>query len=89
MHGVVVAGNVMVYLAPGTEGRCWSGWPPTSRPVGSSSASPPTVATTQEDLERDAVAAGLVPEHRFATWDLRPWRADSDFVVAILRSPET
>jgi len=25
-------------------------------------------------------------EHRFATWDLKPWRADADFAVSILRN---
>ena len=31
--------------------------------------------------------AGFVLEHRFATWDLRPWRDDADFAVSILRVP--
>jgi hypothetical protein len=26
-----------------------------------------------------------VLEHRFATWDLRPWRDDSDFGVSVYR----
>ncbi|WBB71202.1 hypothetical protein O7602_15680 [Micromonospora sp. WMMD1128] len=34
-----------------------------------------------------ALAAGLRPEHRFATWDLRPWRDDAGFVVTVLRRP--
>jgi SAM-dependent methyltransferase len=29
--------------------------------------------------------AGLVLEHRFATWDLRPWRDGGDFCVSVLR----
>jgi hypothetical protein len=31
--------------------------------------------------------AGYDLEHRFATWDLRPWRADADFAVSVLRTP--
>jgi hypothetical protein len=29
--------------------------------------------------------AGFELEHRFATWDLRPWHADADFAVSVLR----
>ena len=29
--------------------------------------------------------AGLRVEHRFATWDLRPWEPSSDFAVTVLR----
>lgn len=88
LHGIVVAGNVMVYLAPGTERQVLA------RLAAHLIAGGVMVlgfATDRgyspEELERDAVAAGLVPEHRFATWDLRPWQADSDFLVAILRRP--
>ncbi|MDI5944182.1 SAM-dependent methyltransferase, partial [Micromonospora sp. DH15] len=41
----------------------------------------------QADFAADAVAAGLRLEHRFATWDLRPWRDDADFAVTVLRRP--
>jgi SAM-dependent methyltransferase len=36
------------------------------------------------DFEADAAAAGLELDLRLATWDLRPWTADSDFLVAVL-----
>ena len=32
--------------------------------------------------------AGLRIEHRFATWDLRPWHDEADFTVTVLRSAE-
>ena len=38
-------------------------------------------------FDADAVAAGLRLEHRFATWDLRPWRDDAAFAVSLLRRP--
>ncbi len=38
-------------------------------------------------LDNDAVAAGFVLEHRFATWDLKPWRDDAEFAVTVLRKP--
>ena len=34
---------------------------------------------------RCLATAGLVLENRFATWDLRPWRADADYAVSVLR----
>ena len=38
------------------------------------------------DFDRDASAAGFALESRFATWDLRPWHADADFAVSVLRN---
>lgn len=39
-----------------------------------------------DDFFDDVVAAGLVVDLRLATWDLRPFRPDSDFLVAVLSS---
>ena len=36
------------------------------------------------DFETDATSAGLRFEFRLSTWDLRPWNAESDFLVAVL-----
>ena len=36
-------------------------------------------------FDADASAAGLDVDLRLATWDLRPWTPDSDFLVAVLR----
>ena len=40
---------------------------------------------TPADLDAASPAAGLRLEHRFATWDLRPWEEGSDFAVSVLR----
>jgi SAM-dependent methyltransferase len=40
---------------------------------------------TFDDFDADTSAAGLVFDLRLATWDLRPWTPDSDFLVAVLR----
>jgi len=84
--GAVVAGNVMVYLGEGTE-RAVLG-----RLAGHLAPDAPAAvgfATdrhyTLESFDADAAASGFVVEHRFATWDLRPWRSDADFAVTILR----
>lgn len=36
------------------------------------------------DFADDARRAGLAESIRFSTWDLHPWKADSDFLVSIL-----
>ncbi|PWU45741.1 SAM-dependent methyltransferase [Micromonospora globispora] len=84
----VVAGNVMAFVAPGTEGAVLSRIAAHVRPdglvvvgFGTDRGYPLT------DFDGDAVAAGLRLEHRFATWDLRPWRDDADFAVSVLRRP--
>jgi SAM-dependent methyltransferase len=40
---------------------------------------------TPADLDAIAAGARLRLEHRFATWDLRPWHEKSDFAVSVLR----
>ena len=40
---------------------------------------------TPDDLDAALPEAGLVLEQRFATWDLRPWRADAPFCVSVAR----
>ena len=84
--GAVVAGNVMVYLAEGTEravlGRLAGHLAPDApAAVGFATDRHYTLAS----FDADAAASGFVVEHRFATWDLRPWRSDADFAVTILR----
>lgn len=38
-----------------------------------------------EDFDSALAEAGLRLEHRFSSWDLKPWRDDADFAVSILR----
>ncbi|MEU8264703.1 methyltransferase domain-containing protein [Micromonospora sp. NPDC048999] len=85
---VVCAGNVLAFVAPGTEGRVLTRIAAHVRPdgivvvgFGTDRGYPLT------DFDADAVAAGFRLEHRFATWDLRPWRDDAGFAVTALRKP--
>jgi SAM-dependent methyltransferase len=88
LHGAVVAGNVMVYVAPGTERDVLARLAEHLLPDGVVVLGFATDrGYSPDDLERDAVAAGLEPQQRFATWDLRPWHDAADFVVAVLRRP--
>jgi len=84
----VVAGNVMVFVAPGTEvevlrrlrahvrtgGRIVLGFS-LDRGYG------------VEQLDADVATAGLELEQRFATWDLVPFTGEAGFAVTFLRVP--
>ncbi|MCL3820207.1 class I SAM-dependent methyltransferase [Aeromicrobium wangtongii] len=85
----VVAGNVMVFVAPGTERLVLESLRRHVRPGGRIVVG---FATDRElaleDFDADVGAAGLVLEQRFATWDLVPFSADADFAVTFLRVPQ-
>jgi SAM-dependent methyltransferase len=82
---IVAAGNVMTFLAPSTrqevlrrlrahlrgDGRVVAGF-------GAGRGYP------FEEFLSDAGQAGLVPDVLLSTWDLRPLRDDSSFIVAVL-----
>jgi SAM-dependent methyltransferase len=83
---IVCAGNVMTFLAPGTEVDVLRGMhahlAPEGRTVigfgaGRGYAFPSFFA--------DVEAAGLVLDVALSTWDVRPFTATSDFLVAVLR----
>jgi SAM-dependent methyltransferase len=85
--GAVLAGNVMVFLAPGTETDVLRRVAAHVRPDG-------FVVTgfhvnrelALDAFDRAVTEAGLRLEHRFATWDLRAWHDDADFAVSVLRT---
>ncbi|EFQ82943.1 methyltransferase domain protein [Aeromicrobium marinum DSM 15272] len=86
---VVTAGNVMVFLAPGTEGDVVRRLAAHVAPGGV------LVLGFRLDwhygvdgLDTDLAAAGLVLEQRFATWDLRPFDSSAEFAVSVARQPE-
>ena len=85
---IVLAGNVMVFLAPGSEQLVLSGLREHMVPDGVLVAGFATTADYRvEHFDRDAAAAGLTLEHRFATWSLRPWRDGAEWAVSVLRRP--
>jgi SAM-dependent methyltransferase len=84
--GAVLAGNVMVFVAPGTETDVLSAVARHVTPAGF------VVVGFHVDrhltlahFDEHVAAAGLRVEHRFATWDLRAWHDDADFAVSVLR----
>jgi SAM-dependent methyltransferase len=84
----VVAGNVMTFLAAGTEAEVLRRLGRHVRPDGQiviGFGLDRGYAIGQFDA--DIAAAGLIVEQRFATWDLRPFTPESGFAVTILRVP--
>lgn len=83
----VVAGNVMVFLAPGTEQRVLTNIARHLRP-GSRIVTGFHLDREYrlDQFDADAAAVGLTLEQRFATWDLIPFSAAADFAVTFLRT---
>lgn len=85
---ILVAGNVMVFLAPETEALVLGRLREHLAPDG-------FVVTgfhldrhlTLADFDAAVATSGLRIEHRFATWDLRAFHDDADFAVTVLRHP--
>lgn len=87
---VVMAGNVMAFVAPGTEVDVLARLAAHLRPDGLLLVGFGTDrGYALRDFDDHAAAAGLQHEHRFATWDLRPWHDRADFAVTVLRLPAT
>ena len=82
---IVSAGNVMTFLAPSTREevlrRLAGHLHQDGRVVVGFGAGRGYEFST---FLADAGRAGLEPDLLLSTWDLRLWRADSDFLVAVL-----
>ena len=84
----VLAGNVLPFVAPGTEQQVLERVAAHLVPDGvlaigfGVDRGYPLAA-----FDADLAAAGLRLEHRFATWDLRAWHAGADFAVSLVRTP--
>lgn len=82
----LLAGNVMVFLAPGTETEVLR----RMRDCVSEEGFIITGFHTNRhlslaDFDQCVTESGLRLEHRFATWDLKAWHDDADFSVSVLR----
>jgi SAM-dependent methyltransferase len=84
----VLAGNVLLFVAPSTEQRILERVATHVRPAG-------LVVTGFSlgrgyaigDLDTHAAAAGLELMNRFATWDLRPYFTGADYAVSVFFRP--
>jgi len=83
----VVAGNVMNFVAKGTEADVLRGLDKHVRPDGQIVVG---FALDRgyaiERFDADIASTELIIDQRFATWDLRPFTAKSNFNVTILRA---
>ena len=84
----VLAGNVLVFVAPDSEPEVLRRMAAYVRPDGFVITGFGTDrGYPLEAFDAHSAAAGLVLEHRFATWDLRPWRDGAPWAVTVLRKP--
>jgi SAM-dependent methyltransferase len=84
----LLVGNVLTFVAAGSEVEVLRHVGAHVRPDGVIACGFGTdrgYALT--DFDEHCRVAGLVLEHRFATWDLRPWHDDAGWAVSVLRKP--
>jgi SAM-dependent methyltransferase len=84
---VVCAGNVMVFLAPGTEGQVVRRLAGHLVPGGLLVSGWRTDRLARPAYDALAEAAGLEQVARYSTWDGDAWRDDADWCVAVDRLP--
>jgi SAM-dependent methyltransferase len=86
----VMAGNVMIFVVPGTEGAVLERLAAHLRPGGLVVAGFQIVPDrpTVEHYDELAAAAGLTLADRFATWDRAPWAPGGDYAVSVHRLSE-
>jgi SAM-dependent methyltransferase len=84
-EAVVMAGNVMIFVTPGTEAAVVANMARHLDPGGLLIAGFTIRADrVSVDLyDEAAAAAGLDLADRWATWDRRPWSSDGDYAVSI------
>ncbi len=83
----VLAGNVMAFVAIGSEIQVLSNVRAVLKPDGFAVVGFHTDCYEIPLFDSHISAAGFILESRFATWDLRPWNSESDFTVTVLRNP--
>jgi SAM-dependent methyltransferase len=86
---VVLAGNVLIFVAPGTEGdvvaNMASHLAPGGRLISGYSLRPDTLSVAVHD--ELAAHAGLVLEDRWSTWDRLPFDERCTYAVSVHRRP--
>ena len=82
---VVAAGNVMIFLEPGTGPEVVRRLARTLRPGGLLVSGWRTEELPVQEYDAWVAGAGLEPVVRHATWDAEPWHDDTDWCVAVDR----
>ncbi|HKN39472.1 MAG TPA: class I SAM-dependent methyltransferase [Acidimicrobiia bacterium] len=83
----VMAGNVMIFVVPGTEGAVLEHVAGHVRPGGLVVAGFQLIPGrfSLDRYDELAAAAGLTLAERFATWDRDPWTPGGDYAVSVHR----
>ena len=81
----VMAGNVMIFVVPGTEGAVLARLADHLNPGGLVVAGFQLVAGrfSLERYDELATATGLTLVERYATWDRQPWSPGGDYAVSV------
>ena len=85
---VVAAGNVVVFLAPGSEPAVVARLAGHLRPGGLLVSGWRTDRLDVPTYDAWAAAAGLAPVARHSTWQGEPWHDGADWCVAVDRAPQ-
>ena len=83
---VVLAGNVLIFVAEGTEAAVVARCAEHLAPGGAADRRLPGAAATGSAPRRSTAAAagaGLELVDRWATWDREPWSAGGDYQVSV------
>ena len=84
---VALAGNVLIFVAPGTEGFVLTNMArrlvPGGRVIAGYSLVPDRLSVAHHD--ELAERAGLALESRWSTWDRQPFGPDSSYAVSVHR----
>ncbi len=84
---VVAAGNVMIFVTPGTEAAVVRRLADCLRPggllVAGFSLQPDRLSLA--DYDRHCAAVDLMLQDRWATWDREPWTGVADYAVSVHR----
>lgn len=84
---IVSPGNVLVYVAPGSERQIVQNLAAVLRPGGRAVFGFATDREyTVDQLDADAASVGWRHEFRLASWHLDPWMPDSDWAVSVYRA---
>lgn len=86
--GAISAGNVITYITPGTEVEVLAAIRRHLRADAPFLVGFHTERYEVAAFDQHASRAGFAIDQRFATWDLRPWNTNADFVVTLLRQSE-
>lgn len=86
---VVMAGNVILFVVPGTEAACVAGAARHVAPGGHLIAGFSLRDLTADEWEAWVRAAGLEPVERFSTWEGDTFVAQSDYLVSVARRADS